>query len=76
MVDLLVGQVIWNPNGLSFAALDKTNLVFVFPQEHFFDQTSMLQGASAGGESEDQIGESVEQDNGENASDSMGTQRM
>jgi hypothetical protein len=29
--DLLVNKVVWNPNGQSFAALDKASLVFVFP---------------------------------------------
>ncbi len=27
----------WNPNGKSFAALDKNGLVFVYPQIDFFD---------------------------------------
>ena len=39
--DVHVSKVMWNPNGMSFAALDKTNLVFVFPQEQFFDQISV-----------------------------------
>ena len=29
--DLFVNKVVWNPNGQSFAALDKASLVFVFP---------------------------------------------
>lgn len=32
VVDLTVSSVAWNPNGLSFAALDKNQLVFVYPQ--------------------------------------------
>lgn len=31
-----VQRVEWNPNGRSFAALDRTGLVFVYPQEAFF----------------------------------------
>ena len=31
-LDLQVLRVKWNPNGNSFAALDKSQLVFVYPQ--------------------------------------------
>lgn len=31
-----VQQVRWNPNGKSFAAVDKSGLVFVYPQVAFF----------------------------------------
>ena len=31
-LDLQVGQLRWNPNGSSFAAIDKAQLVFVYPQ--------------------------------------------
>jgi WD40 repeat protein len=37
IADLTVSSVAWNPNGLSFAALDKNQLVFVYPQTQFFD---------------------------------------
>jgi WD40 repeat protein len=30
----------WNPNGKSFAALDKNGLVFVYPQISFFDENA------------------------------------
>ena len=33
-----VQKVEWNPNGKSFAALDKNGLVFVYPQISFFDE--------------------------------------
>ena len=28
-----MGKIKWNPNGLSFAAVDKAQLVFVYPQQ-------------------------------------------
>jgi hypothetical protein len=31
-IDLTVSSVAWNPNGTSFAALDRNQLVFVYPQ--------------------------------------------
>ncbi|CDW84361.1 wd repeat-containing protein wrap73 [Stylonychia lemnae] len=31
----------WNPNGKSFAALDKNGLVFVYPQIQFYDENEM-----------------------------------
>jgi WD40 repeat protein len=36
-LDLTVSSVAWNPNGHSFAALDKNQLVFVYPQSQFFE---------------------------------------
>lgn len=32
-----VHSTCWNPNGKSFAALDKNGLVFVYPQISFYD---------------------------------------
>jgi WD40 repeat protein len=32
-----VQRIEWNPNGRSFAAMDKTGLVFVYPQVQFFE---------------------------------------
>ena len=31
-----VQKVQWNPNGKSFAAMDKTGIVFVYPQVSFY----------------------------------------
>lgn len=39
-IDLTVSSVVWNPNGTSFAALDRNRLVFVYPQPQFFDSTT------------------------------------
>ena len=36
-----VQTVRWNPNGASFAAMDKTSLVFVYPQVSIGGQQSM-----------------------------------
>jgi WD40 repeat protein len=33
-----VGSVRWNPNGKSFAAIDRSGLVFVYPQVAFFGE--------------------------------------
>jgi WD40 repeat protein len=33
-----VYQVLWNPNGKSFASLDKNGLVFVYPQISFYEE--------------------------------------
>jgi WD40 repeat protein len=33
-----VSSVEWNPNGKSFAALDKGGLVFVYPSINFYDE--------------------------------------
>jgi WD40 repeat protein len=33
-----VQQVVWNPNGRSFTAMDKNGLVFVYPQISFYDE--------------------------------------
>ena len=43
-----MSKVVWNPNGMSFAALDKANLVFVFPQEQFFDSISFQENPEMG----------------------------
>jgi hypothetical protein len=40
-MDLTVQSVVWNPNGASFAALDRCQLVFVYPQPQFFDQNTI-----------------------------------
>jgi hypothetical protein len=63
-------KVLWNPNGVSFCALDKNQLVFVFPQEQFFDQYSEV-----GSQNDSRIRES-QQTHSDMESEGQGTLRM
>jgi hypothetical protein len=52
-----VNRIVWNPNGRSFAALDKnTSLVFVYPQVAFFGADTPSQA-----ESQEEVEEHLQQ---------------